>query len=239
MTGKPENQKFLLLNLPEKVRELNRMLLEVDWQNADFDSDSFNNGISLDTCDFNNEQRRLLKAILENIPEWKRLLRCKQHITHDHCLDIHTLSVIKKTREFELYKKASEYEKLLLLYSALLHDIEKIENEVDPEHPVRGAKKSSAILYRLGFSEDFINCVYLLIKYHQILGLLVSDKICLADKEIIETFKNARLLELQAVLSIADIKSVKKKELFLPENMEKRLEQIVCRIKNQLPGNQL
>ncbi len=231
---KSENKKYLFSNLSKEAKKLNRLLLEVSWESANFDDDYFKDGLEHGAKYLNEEQKTFLTAIVEIIPELRRILRCRQHLTHDYCLDVHTLSVIKKIREFENFKNANDYEKLILLYSALLHDIEKFENEVDPEHPVRGAKKSSAILFRLGFEEDFINSVYLLIKHHQVLGLLVSEKISFSKEELAGIFRDARLLELQAMLSIADIKSVKKKELFLGENMEKKLKKIICEIKKQL-----
>lgn len=224
----------LFSNLSEKVGELNRHLLEVDLHELDFDNDIFKKGIDLNSNLFSHEQKDFLIAVLENIPEWKRLIGCAQHETHDYCLDIHTLSVIKKIKEYEIYKNSDDYDKLILLYSALLHDIEKYEKEIDPEHPSRGAKKASSILFRLGFSEEFINSVYLLIKYHQILGLLVSEKISFSPGEILEIFKDSSLLKLQSVLSIADIKSVKKNELFWAENMDEKLEEVIKNINDQI-----
>ena len=231
---KLENPKYLFSNLSEDVRELNRLLLEVSWESVDFDNPVFKEGITSGNEDLNEEQNKLIKALVANIPDWERLLGCKQHHTHDYCLDIHTLSVIKKIREFEKFNFLNEYEKLILLYSALLHDIEKLEKEVDPEHPARGSKKASAILFEMGFGEDFINSVYLLIKHHQVLGLLAAGKISFSGEELIEIFKNPSLLNLQMMLSTADIKSVKKNESFMEKDTEKKLEEIFDRIKKLL-----
>ncbi len=234
---KLENNNCLLPNLSEEVNELNRLLLDVKWENVDFDSEVFDGGLCADNKLLNSKQKKLLQVVLQNIPEWERLLACKQHFIHDYYLDIHTLSVIKKVREFEKFGSLDDYQKLLLMYSALLHDIEKTENEIDPEHPTKGAKKSSAILYRLGFNEDFINSVYLLIKHHQILGLLASKRVSFTPQEIIEIFKDPGLLDLHAMLSVADIKSVKKNESFMKQDMEKILDEIVGNIREIINPN--
>lgn len=229
-----EHKKCLFTNLSKEVRNLNWLLIQVSWEEVDFDSEVFVRGVTLENKNLNRKQNDLLTAVIKHIPEWRRLLGCKQHYTHDYSLDVHTLSVIKKMREFPNFKKINNYDKLILLYSALLHDIEKYENEVDPEHPARGAKKSSAILFRLGFDEVFINRVYLLIKHHQLLGLLAAGKIIFSAEELLETFKCPELLDLQAMLSIADIKSVKKNESFLGIEIEKKLEEIINDLKKQL-----
>jgi len=216
--------------LTENVKILNRQLLEVSWKEVDFDSEKFANGVFSEVlCE---EQNELICLITKNIPEWQRLLGCRQHCTHDYCLDIHTLSVLKRVKEFEEFKKLENYDKLILLYSALLHDIEKTENQVDPEHPVKGSKKSSSILFRLGFDEEFINSVYLLVNYHQVLGLMASDKISFSDEDLVKIFKNPKILELQTMLSIADIKSVKKNEMFFNGNMDEKIREIISKIRN-------
>ncbi len=228
---KIENEKYIVLNISEKVGELNRLLIEVNWEDVNFDCQSFQNGITPENEQLHPQQKALIDAIIDNIPEWKKLLSRKQHYIHDYCLDIHTLSVIKKLREFKSFENLDNYEKLVLLYSALLHDIEKYENDVDPEHPVRGAKTSSSILFRLGFSEDFISNVYLLINYHQVLGLMAARKISFSDEELVGIFRNSSLLDLQTMLSIADIKSVKKNESFFNEDLNKKLEEITNSVK--------
>lgn len=189
--------------LADKVKRLNEMLLDV-----------------------NQEVKELVKLIVENIPEWERLLGLEQHDIHDYTLDVHTLLVLEKVREFEKFRNLKEENRLILLYAGLLHDIEKKEKEVDPSHPERGAVKSSQILYRLGFSEGFINSVYSLIKNHQLLGLIASDRMAFVPEDLASIYGDSLLLELQAMLSIADIKSVKKNEAFFNENMNKKIWEI-------------
>jgi len=211
------------------VQELNRLLLEVSWREVDFDNQDCNLQEFL-----NKEQNDLIASILENIPEWKRLLNCRQHRTHDYCLDVHTLSVLKRVREAEGFDELIDYDKLIVLYSALLHDIDKKEGIVDAEHPMRGAKTSSSILFKLGFDEEFINDIYLLIYYHPVIGLMASDRICLTDEELVKIFKNHKILELQTMLSIADIKSVQRNGNFFKEHMDEKIKSITDRVRRLL-----
>lgn len=179
-------------------------------------------------------QQVLVELIVENIPEWERLIGCEQHDIHDYSLDVHTLAVIQKVRELEDFLHLKEFERLVVLYAALLHDIEKQESEIDPQHPQRGAEKSTAILFKLGFSEEFINKVYVLIKYHQILGLMASGRLTLPYEELAQKYKDPVLIDLQRILAIADIKSVKKDEAFFNEAMNENILKIVGEVKKHL-----
>ena len=227
-----EQKNCFLTQLSEELRQLNELLLSVSWKETNLDDCSFENGIEINCPKLSEQQNELINNIVKCIPEWKRLIGCKQHKIHDYCLDFHTIAVLKNVQKHEDFDKLQKYDKLILIYSALLHDIEKNENEVDPEHPIKGAKKSSSILYNMGFDENFINNVYLLIKYHQILGLMVSGKINLTNDEIIEMFKTPMIVDLQIILSIADIKSVKKDGSFYEDGLNEKLRKLKEKIKN-------
>jgi len=221
-----------LSQFSDEVSQLNEMLLSVSWQDVELNDCSFEKENEINCSGLSDQQNDLIRKIIKHIPEWKRLIGCKQHRIHDYCLDFHTIAVLKNIQKHEDFDKLTKYDKLALLYSALLHDIEKNENEVDPEHPIKGAKISSSILYRLGFSEDFIDNVYTLVKYHQVLGFMVSGKINLTDDEISGMFKTPMLLDLQMILSIADIKSVKKDESFYEDGLTEKLGELKIKIKN-------
>ncbi|MFH0702129.1 MAG: hypothetical protein V2B14_01135 [bacterium] len=226
---KYENFEYLLSQLPDNLQELNSLFLSVSWENIDFDLIDFKD-------DFKIEHQKFINLVLENIPEWQRLVNCEQHPTHDYNLGIHTILVIKKIQESAKYKELNQYGKLVLMYTALLHDIEKLGKEVDPEHPLKGSEKACSILYRLGFWEDFINDVYILIKNHQILGLLAANRINLTMPDLVQILKKSLLVELLATLSIADIKSVKKNEAFYNENLGRNIEIIRDNLINYFNG---
>ncbi len=219
-------QSELLSQLSDEIKQFNEMLLFVSWKEADLVNCCFDNSLEIACNNLLNNHIYLINMVIKHIPEWKRLINCKQHKIHDFCLDIHTLLVLQNIQKHEDYPKLNNYEKLILIYSALLHDISKNENEVDPEHSIKGAKLSSSILYRLGFDENFINSVYLLIKHHQLLGLKISERLNLSCQEIAEIFKTNILFNLQLILSISDIKAVKKDGLFYSDGMNEKFEKL-------------
>ncbi|EKE04258.1 MAG: hypothetical protein ACD_20C00091G0004 [uncultured bacterium] len=216
----------LFFQLTDKTRKLNETLLSVNWEDVDFNISCFRHKGEIDFSVLPEVQANLLNLVLEIIPEWQRLIDCKQHATHDYDLSVHTLLVIREMQKTQEYKALNKYDKLVLLYTALLHDIKKNEKEVDPQHPIKGAEAASSILYRLGFAEDFINDVYVLIKNHQIIGLLASNKMHFNAEALAQLLKRARLVNLMAILSIADIKSVKKNEAFFSEKIGQNIEHI-------------
>jgi len=209
------------MDISGKIENLNKKLLSENWVTGDF-----NTGM------FSQEQKSLLEDIILHIPEWKRTIGLKQHSFHDYSLDIHILLVLKNLHNSAEYQNLNIDKKLILIYSALLHDIEKNENEVDQMHPVKGAEKSCTILYRLGFEEEFINTVYALIRFHQVLGLIVSERIKFSDDELLKMFKNPDIVDMQAILSAADIKSVKKDGVFYIDDFDEKFAKIKDRIKS-------
>lgn len=221
----PNTSNNKITNLPRQTRELSDLLLSVSWDNVNFDDSYFKYSTNIDHSDMLETQKKLVSLILENIPEWERLINCKQHPTHDYDLGIHTLLVIKKIQNDPEYLLLSQYEKMILLYTALLHDIEKVEKQVDPEHPAKGAQTASSILYRLGFEEDFINDVFVLIKNHQLLGLIASNRIKFEICDLVKIFNKPALINLLAILAVADIKSVKKNEGFFSKKIGQNIKQ--------------
>lgn len=209
-------------NLSDELREFNDLFINMSWQSVDYNLPVFRNGLNLDYL--TKEQRKFFNLLLNNFFEWKKIIGRKQHLTHDYTLDIHMLCVVQKIRADERYQKLTEINRLKILYLAILHDIEKLENTVDPQHPVNSAQTVLKVLYRLGFEEFFINDVCNLIKNHQILGLMAADRINFSEKEIVETFKNIELFELFMIFSKADIQSVKKDGLFYTPIIDEKSE---------------
>ena len=175
----------------------------------------------------------LVQEIIKIMPEWKEIISREQHLTHDYTLDIHTLLTLKKVKESEEYEELSQDEKLIILYTALLHDIGKKENFVDPDHPQRGAEKASSILYKLGFPEIFINHVFLLIINHQLLGLMAANRMELSIDKLLEQLHRSEIINLLLILTIADIKSVKKNEGFYCSTVKANIEKLKKEIESK------
>ncbi len=224
----------LISNQTKETCALNNLLLQVDWQDADFNNSGFTGEFFVKNNSFTNSQIELVNTAISLIPEWRRLINCQQHNVHDYCLANHTLLVINKIKKSQEYKLLSDYNKLIILYTGLLHDIAKREKEVDPEHPSKGADKASSVLYRLNFDESFINTVYLLIRHHQIFGFMAIGKLELDYKRLANTFKTSVNLDLLDLLSIADIKSVKHNEAYFSKDIGLRINGIKSQIKKYL-----
>ncbi len=224
----------LVSNQNKETCALNNLLLQVDWQDVDFNNSSFTGELFVKNNSFTDSQVELINTTINVIPEWRRLINCQQHNVHDYCLANHTLSVINKIKKSQEYKLLNNYNKLIILYTALLHDIAKREKEVDPEHPTNGADKACSVLYRLNFDENFINTVYLLIRHHQIFGFMAIGKLELDYKTLAVTFKAPINLDLLELLSIADIKSVKHDEAYFTKDIGVKINSIKSQIKQYL-----
>jgi len=222
----------LLVKIPEKVQYFNDLLLSTSWNNIKFDSLELKNGLILDNNIFTSDQIELFELLLSIVPEWRRVIGCKQHKTHSYCLDMHILSVIKKIMDQEDYKRLDDYYKLIILWSGLLHDIEKEESIIDPDHPAKGAEKAKLILDRLGFDKYFVTSVYTLVKYHPIIGFMTIDRLHLNITDFTDKIKDEKLIDLFIIFSIADIKSVKSNEAFYNENINSNIKRIHAEIKN-------
>lgn len=215
------------------IDKLNSLMLSNIWDNICFEEECFSEGVCLEKNTLPKSQKEFIYLLIDLIPEWKRLLKCEQHKIHDFCLDIHTLQVVKKIQIDSDFLKLNDENKLVLLYSAYLHDIEKEELKVDPLHPEKGAETSTTILYRLGFDDDFINKVYFLIRNHQIIGLYAANRLQISINELFEKFKDRELLGLLVMLTIADIKSVKRDEMWFYDEVKDNVQKIKDKLKGK------
>jgi len=198
--------------LSKDVQDFNNILLNTGWNNIDFSNCSKNTSIY--DLNLTLYQSKLTAQLYNLIPEWKNTIGRIQHPTHDFTIDIHTLCVMRYITADTEFIKTNRNERLMLIYSGLMHDMEKLENTIDPQHPQKSADKASIILHRLGFDDLFVLSVYFLIKNHQILGLLMSEKIDVQSLDLYEFKNNEQLINLLKILAMADIKSVKKNEGF-------------------------
>ena len=207
------------------VERLNQLLLTIKWKSSYLDS--------IDP-QLTNEQKELIDLILLLIPEWKRLVGCQQHKTHDYTLDIHTLLVMARISTMKEYEAMDEYYKLVIMYSALLHDIAKLENIIDPNHPTKSALMASDILPRLGFSKEFTEDTISIIKRHQYFGLYAANRLCINIPEFAGFFNKSALIDILAALALADIKSVKRNEGFITRDIKNNIETLRYNLKRFL-----
>lgn len=120
----------------------------------------------------NDEPSKELYKLIENgemkdiIPELIKLKGFNQHTPyHDKDILDHTMTVVDSIKP-----------KLILRMAALLHDISKPDCFTIDEkgrghfygHHIKSANESEKILQKLGYGEEFIENVQILIRYHYI-----------------------------------------------------------------------
>jgi len=215
--------------LGDEIAVFNNKLLNTDWSSLNFDGMYSLNELY---PDMNASQVELINGLVRLIPEWKRLIDCRQHKTHDYCLGLHTFLVMKKVKENARFQGFCDFDKLVLLYTALLHDIAKPEDKVDYEHPCKGSDIALCALGRLGFDRDFISEVCTLIKNHQVLGFLAIGRI--TPDEIDKNLFNKRveLVDFLEILTEADIKAVKRNEFFYNNEIEQKIRKFSSKMRS-------
>lgn len=128
----------------------------------------------------NDEPSKELYKLIENgemkdiIPELIKLKGFNQHTPyHDKDILDHTMTVVDSIKP-----------KLILRMAALLHDISKPDCFTIDEkgrghfygHHIKSANESEKILQRLGYGEEFIENVQILIRYHYIKDIKKKTK---------------------------------------------------------------
>ena len=73
----------------------------------------------------NTELDKFLNDFTKNVPEFFYTIGKKQHETHELTVDVHTLSVLKKSIENPEYSKLADEDKVVLNFAIMLHDLTK------------------------------------------------------------------------------------------------------------------
>ncbi len=150
------------------------------------------------------------------LPEFKDLIGFLQHgVYHFYTADEHTLITIKNVEKLErehsqlgrLFSSLKDRESLYL--GLLFHDIAKPINISG--HEIIGAEVASAIMFRLGYSEEEIDRVSLLVKNHLVMEQ-VAFRRNLNDPETLNNFasrfNNTDELNLLYLVTYADLSAV-------------------------------
>ena len=150
------------------------------------------------------------------LPEFKDLIGFLQHgVYHFYTADEHTLVTIKNVEKLE--REHSQLGKLFtslknreFLYLGLLfHDIAKPINLSG--HEIIGAEVAAAVMYRLGYSEEEIETVSLLVRNHLVMEQ-VAFRRNLNDPETLNNFalrfNSTEELNLLYLVTYADLSAV-------------------------------
>lgn len=135
------------------------------------------------------------------IPEWRALRSLPQrNALHRHTVDRHMVETA--VHAASLTRKVHRPD--LLLFAALFHDIGKGDAE---DHSIRGERLIGPLAKRIGFPEEDIEVIKILVKYHLLLSATATRR-DLDDpatiQSILAVIPDLTTLELLHALSIAD-----------------------------------
>ena len=141
------------------------------------------------------------EIIFHWIPEWRAVRSLPQrNVLHRHTVDRHMVETAVQAAS--LTRKVHRPD--LLLFSALFHDIGK---GTEDDHSERGAALIAPLAQRIGFSEQDIKTIQLLVKHHLLLSATATRR-DLDDPATItavaDVIPDLQTLELLHALSIAD-----------------------------------
>ena len=212
------NKIFLNTEKDSPFILFSQKLLNLRLDNLSFDL--FDISHSLDTIKLNKLQQLFLKDLIAIFPDWKKIIAKKQHQTHHFTLDIHTLLVINYLKKSNDFLKLDNYNKLLLLYCGLMHDIEKNEGEVDHMHAEKSAAKARTMFKSNEFKHEFTEECCFLIENHQLIGRVAGNN--LKSDEFFQNIDKNKLALLK-IFTFADLKAVQRNQEFFVKNLNKFL----------------
>ncbi|VVB74344.1 Uncharacterised protein [Candidatus Tiddalikarchaeum anstoanum] len=122
-----------------------------------------------------NDDKTMIDALNSasflDFPDWTPLRKRIQ--TGKKTIMDHTLAMYGFLFKMDNYKRLNADLKLVLKIAVMLHDISK-QRGGEPLHEIRCAERSNELLTKWGYSKDFIDFVYFLVRYHSYLGIISS-----------------------------------------------------------------
>ncbi len=141
------------------------------------------------------------EIIFHWIPEWRSVRSLPQrNVLHRHTVDRHMVETAVQAAALTRQVHRPD----LLLFCALFHDIGK---GTDEDHSERGERLIGPLAQRIGFAQDDVATIKLLVKHHLLLSATATrrdldDPATIAS--VVDVIPNLQLLELLHALSIAD-----------------------------------
>ncbi len=158
----------------------------------------------------NSELDKQLNYIIKACPEFINTIGKKQHGTHDHTLDIHSLLVLANSISNPDYLESLNSEdRSMLKIAAIFHDLIKRENEVDKGHQNQSSLYTRSIVKKFFNNPEKRDRLYEIIQNHHWLEeySTASDK-GLKAKELAFRFRRPNDFELAKIMARADLQSV-------------------------------
>lgn len=139
-----------------------------------------------DDVPLSDETKNFLNSILKGIPEFAACFGKPQQSDNKYSLDVHLLKVLQDALKDPDYEKLNNQDKLVLKFSALLHDIGKrqSDNNSDMEHVKLSAEYVYSILDRFKLDDYIKDRIISIVGNHH---WLESYKNGIIDEETVAT----------------------------------------------------
>ena len=205
-----------LLNteMPEKLSLTPEEHVIADKIKTEIERFTYQNRVS-DKSDAPQEVKDFVNGILKGFPEFAMNFSKPQHSGHQYSLDIHILNVLQKSVKNPLYGAKDEFgfkllddeSKLVLKFSALLHDIAKMQTaSKDEGHAMRSAEYVYSVLSRFNLSTAVKNRIVNIVNHHHWFEELCTNQN--TEQNIATTFRTTADFTIARILAQADIESV-------------------------------
>ncbi len=156
-----------------------------------------------------------------------------QHGFHEFVLDKHIAKVIERVRNNSEFNSLSNDDQTNVLWAALIHDIGKEANVVDPDHDLKSTNMSYGILKDLGYSNIRILRIMALLSHHADVSynpyVHTYDKLQ-NDSQFADSMVNiyrSPVTHIQTkILNEADIKSINSTSSYYTDEVNQELKNV-------------
>ena len=168
-----------------------------------------------DNANVPQEVRDFVNSILQGVPEFAPYFGKPQHGGHQYSLDIHILNVLQKSLNNPLYdavdkdgfKLLDDESKMVLKFSALLHDIGKMHmSGKDEGHAERSAEYVYSILDRFNLPKRVKNRIINIVNNHHWFEQLCTGAI--QENTVASMFRTTSDFTIARIMAQSDLESV-------------------------------
>ena len=164
----------------------------------------YENSISTSDSELDNYLNQIIKAL----PEFINIIGKKQHVTHDHTLDIHILLTLAYAIQNPKYHQLTQKDKSIMKFAILLHDISKQYATVDENHPKQSASYARKISSKIFNSTEIQDRIYeLILNHHWTKEYNASNNLPLSQKMAFN-FRRPNDFNIAQIMADYDIKAV-------------------------------
>ena len=164
----------------------------------------YENSISTSNSELDNYLNQIIKAL----PEFINIIGKKQHVTHDHTLDIHILLTLAYAIQNPKYHQLPQKDKSIMKFAILLHDISKQYATVDENHPKQSASYARKISSKIFNSTEIQDRIYELILNHHWSKTINTTSDLETLRNLAFNFRRPNDFNIAQIMADSDIKAV-------------------------------